>query len=95
MIRPSELKIREEFNNCPGRDVIMQDWEKYGFDSICEFVDVDELRFWENAPDKIVFEFRGNVADALNLAMLMSPWQPDEFHHITREGKTIIRLWWD
>lgn len=86
------FKINEAFNDCPGGEVIKSDLAKYNLEKAVQFTDAVAD---DNDTATMVFEFTGSTREALRLAKLSTEWFVDEFDTYHRDGKTIVRMWWD
>ena len=100
----SELKINNEFNNCPGGKILKEYLDK-GVDCY-DFVDVfnhnDKTPYWLNDEATIVIgwlisdhqDYRGLEAGKVAIEC-----HADEFDYITIAvvggKKMIVRMWWD
>ena len=91
-MKASELKMDEPFNLFRGREAILNSMEKYGLKF--HFVDIEEP-YWQNDRDTMVFYIVEEKTKGIEFAKFITDETPDEFMDIEREGKRIIRLWWD
>ena len=91
-MKASELKMDEPFNLFRGREAILNSMEKYGLKF--HFVDIEEP-YWQNERNTMVFYIAGEKTKGIEFAKFITDETPDEFMDIEREGKRIIRLWWD
>jgi hypothetical protein len=92
MLIDSKLEIQEEFNECPGREVIED--EILGL--AIKYVDLDEANspYWRNDRATMVFLVKKTVHPML-FTRLVHHIRPDEFDWLDRNGKYVVRLWWD
>ncbi len=99
-LEDSELKIGEEFNNCPSGKAIKERLDKVI--DIYSFVDIKE-DYWKNEDDTLVISWLWfNPIDerVLNIGKLATEeFHPDEFDYkiidVTGGKRVIIRMWWD
>ena len=89
----SEMKIREEFNECRGREAIESELESATLD--IQYVDLDNDS-WKNDGATMVFMIRRSV-DAMLFTRFVHSIRPDEFDWVDAptEDDRIVRLWWD
>lgn len=100
-VQESEIKITDEFNDCPGGDAIKDYFQKSSLDYAFEFVDIEESLDWYNDPATIVIRPKTTIeANTLNNALLhigkfATECHVNEFDWKTVNNRMIIRLWWD
>ena len=109
IIKESEIKLDEQFNNMPGKETVENLLVHYlGQNGVSKYkiVDITEgQRYWENKLDTLVIEINPEetyksgaervMEFAINLACFVKEIQCDEFQKIENGRTTILRFWWD
>ena len=104
-ITKSTIKIDEQdFNSCPGREVIVREIAKAGLDQYLTYVDINPefAKYWENDEATLVAEVtfpenptKKDMAKALEIGSLARDFGADEYINRVVNGRHIIRMWWD
>lgn len=99
-MKPSEIKL-EEFNNCPGQDILRPMSElQLRANRDYEVVDLssETYPYWQNDGATLVLAIAKSGVDtrvALALGKIAVEWSMDEFDWRLIDGRYVIRLWWD
>jgi len=96
----SSLKIKEAFNNCPGKDIIQKMLDdEVGKDNYM-FVDLvadnQNMGLFKNDLDSVVIMLTDKkTTTLLGLTTAVNCMFVDEFHWVKKENNYIVKLWWD
>lgn len=95
-INEAELKATEDgFNSMPTKRQIAELIKNCDL----EVVDIDPAlkEYWQNAEDTVVVMLPENqdTYSAVLTAIKLGQCLEDEIHAIKKDGRIIIRMWWD
>lgn len=96
-VKQSDLKIREEFNDCPGGDKIKQYIYDHNLKESFDYVDVEGRNFWDNDEATMVVALKLNASPRamLGLGKLSTELNADEYDFFSINGVIVVRIWWD
>ena len=90
IIKHSSIKL-EEFNECPGKQSVLDFFSSNGI--LFDVVNL-EKSYWQNVEDTLVISMSKKDIDGI-LKFLIYFNSQDETHFISRKDKVYFRLWWD